>query len=366
MEKRIEKLRERLVSRPFDTLMVLVEENRRYLSGFTGEDTQFDESSGCLFVNASQILLATDSRYLTQAENECPHCQVYCYEKGLAKAMPEILGMLGTKKLGFEPVRLSVQDHQKIMTSLEEANAKVELVPASNIVEEMRVIKDEAEIDAMQKALAISEQALVRLMPTIQPGMTEKMLAWELEKAMREAGGDSLAFASIVASGPNSALPHHGVSDRPVREGEFLLFDWGCKKDGYCSDISRTTVVGPSLDEEMKKIFRTVREAQEMATRAVRPGVNSRDVDNMARRHIEEAGYGGKFGHGLGHGVGLAVHEAPRISPLASVDLRPGMVFTVEPGIYIPHWGGVRLENMVAVTEDGVRVLNSIGQFWDA
>ncbi|ACL02214.1 peptidase M24 [Desulfatibacillum aliphaticivorans] len=364
MEKRIETLRKLLAGQPFDTFMVMVEENRRYLSGFTGEDSQFDESSGCLFVNQDKVLLATDSRYTTQAENECPHCQVYTYEKGLAKAMPEILGMFETKKLGFEQVRLSYLIYQKIVESLDDAQFQATMVPSSDFVEQIRVIKDQSEIDAMQKALAISEQALVGLMPKIEPGMTEKALAWELEKAMRSAGGDSLAFPSIVASGPNSALPHHGVSDREVREGEFLLFDWGCKKDGYCSDISRTTVLGAPKDDEMKKIFQTVLEAQTMATQAVRPGINSRDVDNIARKHIEEAGYGGKFGHGLGHGVGLAVHEAPRVSPLASVELQPGMVFTVEPGIYIPHWGGVRLENMAAVTEDGVQVLNSIGQFW--
>lgn len=366
MEARIEKFREILHSQPFEALMILVAENRRYLAGFTGEDTQCDESAGCLFITCDKVLLATDSRYTTQAENECPFAQVYLYKNGLAKSLPEICGILGVTKLGFEMVRLSYFQYQRLMDGIEQSGADIELIPSFGLVEGMRVIKDRSEIEAMRKALRVAEKVITDLVPRLSPGMTENQAAWELEKGIRDSGGDSLAFPTIVASGPNSALPHAGVTDKIIEKGEPLLFDWGAKINGYCSDISRTLVLGEPADEKFKKIFETVKKAQQLATEKIRPGVNSREVDRAAREYIAEQGFQGKFGHGLGHGVGLAVHEDPRIGPQTNTDLVPGMVFTVEPGIYLPEYGGVRLENMVAVTEDGVEVLNSIGQFYNS
>ena len=178
-----------------------------------------------------------------------------------------------------------------------------------------------------------------------------------MEKGMREAGADALSFPTIVAAGTNSALPHAIPGDRVINNGEPILFDWGARLNGYCSDISRTVVLGKP-DSTFEKVFQTVLDAQRLATDAIKPGISSKAVDKVARDHIETKGFGGKFGHGLGHGTGLAIHESPRLSPLKDIVLEPGMVSTVEPGVYLPDWGGVRLENMIVVRNNGAEVLN--------
>jgi len=358
-KNRLSLLRKSLAEKKFDTLMVLIEENRHYLSGFTGEDTQFDESAGALFITSSKLILATDSRYELQAKNEAPLFKIVCYKEGLSKELPKIADMLGTKRFGFESVRVSHMQYTKMTEELKGAGMQLELVPAEDMVENLRLIKDESEIDTLKKALLIAESAFKHIKSTIKPGMTERQLAWAMEKEIREAGAQSLSFPTIVASGPNSALPHAIPSDRKIKAGEPILFDWGAKLDGYCSDISRTVVIG-APDETFKMVFSTVHDAQKMATDAVSPGISSKAVDKIARDHIEKSGFKGKFGHGLGHGTGLSVHEHPRLSPLKETTLETGMVFTVEPGIYIQGWGGIRLENMVVVRDDGVEVLNQI------
>ena len=355
---RIELVRKSLAENKIDTLMILVEENRHYLSGFTGEDTQFDETAGALFITESKLILATDSRYKLQAKNEAPLFKIVCYKEGLEKELPNIADILGTKRLGFESVRLSCKQHNKMVNELKFSGMKVELVPVEDMVENLRLTKDESEIDILRKALSLAESVFTRIKSTIKPGMTEKQLAWAMEKEMREAGAQALSFPTIVASGPNSALPHAIPSDRKLKTGEPILFDWGAKLDGYCSDISRTVIMG-APDEKFKKVFSTVRDAQKMATDAIKPGISSKAVDKIARDHIDKSGFKGKFGHGLGHGTGLAIHEHPRLSPLKNTPLKTNMVFTVEPGIYIPGWGGIRLENMAVVRDDGVEVLNT-------
>lgn len=363
MEKTIENrlllLRQSLTQNSFDTLMVIVEENRRYLSGFTGEDTQFDESAGALFITDSKLILATDSRYELQAKNEAPLFEIVCYKEGLEKELPNIANMLDIKRLGFESVRMSFMQYSKMAGELKSSGMQVELVPSEDIVENLRKIKSEPEIDALKKALSIAESAFKHIKSTIKPGMTERQVSWIMEKEMREAGAQSLSFPTIVASGPNSAFPHAISSDRKFKAGEPILFDWGARLDGYCSDISRTVIIC-TPDETFKKVFTTVHDAQRMAIDAIKPGISSKAVDKIARDHIEKSGFKGKFRHGLGHGTGLAVHEVPRISPLKDIKLEQGMVFTVEPGIYIPDWGGIRLENMVVVRDSGVEVLNQI------
>ncbi len=354
---RIEKLRLSLAENSIDTLLVLVEENRRYLSGFTGEDTQFDESAGALLINQDKLLLATDSRYELQAVSEAPLYDIVCYKDGLAKELPGILNELGTERLGFESVRMAFRDYGKITKQLDKVKCPVELVPVEDIVEKLRIVKEEGEIEALRKALSIAESVFTELLQHLKPGITEKELAWMMEKGMREAGADSISFPSIVAAGTNSALPHAIPGDRVINNGEPILFDWGARLNGYCSDISRTVVMGKP-DRTFEKVFQTVLDAQRMATDAIKPGMSSKAVDKVARDHIEAKGFGGKFGHGLGHGTGLAIHESPRLSPLKDMVLEPGMVSTVEPGIYLPDWGGVRLENMIVVRENGAEVLN--------
>jgi Xaa-Pro aminopeptidase len=357
--ERIKRLRELLPGTQNDTLLVLADENRRYLSGFTGQDTQYDESAGVLLITGNDLMLATDTRYELQARNEARLYKIVCYKKGLAEELPGLLKALGTKTLGFESVRLSVHQYRKISDAISEANLEVTLNPVEDLVEQLRIKKAETEIATLRSALSLAETAFSECVKKIKPGMTEKELAWIMEKGMREAGAEALSFPTIVASGPNSALPHAIPGDRRIRAGEPLLFDWGARLDGYCSDISRTVVIGEP-DDTFKKVFRTVLDAQHRAIDAIKAGVSSRAVDSIARDHIEKQGFGGMFGHGLGHGTGLAIHEAPRLSPLKDTVLEAGMVTTVEPGIYLGDWGGVRLENMVVVREDGAEVLNGL------
>ena len=359
IENRLERIRKSIFDSKLDTFMVLIEENRRYLSGFTGEDTQFDESAGALFITAKELILATDSRFELQASNQAPLFEIVCYKEGLVKLLPDLLKRLQTKRLGFESIRLSYSQYKKIVEQLNTANLEVKLVETNDLVENLRVIKEEIEIEATKKALTLAESVFSSFIKTISRGMTEKEAAWAMEKRMREAGADSLSFPTIVASGPNSALPHAIPGEREFKAGEPLLFDWGARLNGYCSDISRTLVIG-NPDETFQKVYHAVLEAQKRAIEAIRPGVSSKAVDEIARSYIDQMGFKDKFGHGLGHGTGLAVHEAPRLSPLKDTILEPNMVFTVEPGIYLPDWGGIRLENMVVVREDGVEVLNSL------
>ncbi len=356
---RLERFKKTLSKADFDTFMVSVGENRGYLSGFSAEDAQFDESAGVLFITDSRQILATDSRFTLQAESEASLFEVFRYKEGLAQVLAEILNDLHTERLGFESDRVSYAAYRKIAEALQSADLNVALIETADIVENLRVIKEESEIKSLKKALHIAELTFSRIVSEFKAGMTEKEIAWMLEKGMREAGAESLSFPSIVASGPNSALPHAIPGERRIRPGEPLLFDWGAKLDGYCADISRTLFIGRP-NQRFGKVYNTVYESQKMAIDAIGPGISSKKVDQIARDHIAQNGFGDNFGHGLGHGTGLAVHESPRLSPIKDVKLEPGMVVTVEPGIYISDWGGVRIENMVAVREKGAEVLNTL------
>jgi len=359
MQRRVDTLREKLIQTSHDVLMVLVEENRRYLSGFSGEDGQFDESAGALFITHDRLLLATDSRYELQAAKEAEAWDVFCYKQGVSKALPEITRMLNIRRMAFESKRVSFKHYTEMKKELEAAHSGVDLVPTENMVEDIRVVKQEVEIQATRRALAVAETAFEETVGLIHPGMTEKEVAWILEKNMREAGGESLAFPTIVASGPNSALPHAIPTDRRIKEGEPILFDWGARLNGYCSDTSRTIVLGEGGDL-FRQVFDVVAQAQKMAIKAIRAGAGTKAVDSLARKHIADNGFKERFGHALGHGTGLAVHEPPRLSPLSDTRLEAGMLVTVEPGIYLPDWGGVRIENQVVVRKEGAEVLNRL------
>ena len=359
IEKRLHRFRHLMSEAAMDTLLILVAENRRYLSGFTGEDTQFDESAGALFITQRHAILATDSRYELQARAEAPLYNIYCYRQGLAKALPEILADVNTRRLGFEENRLSVEQHRKFSEQMETEGLSVALTPARGLVETLRVQKEASEVEAIRTALHLAEDVFRKAAPAIQPGVTEQDVAWAIEKGMREAGAEAVSFPTIVASGPNSALPHAVPGRRRLKPGEPILFDWGARQNGYCSDISRTCCIGPP-DETFRKVFQVVHDAQQLAIDAIRAGVSTKQIDAIARRYIEENGFKGKFGHGLGHGTGLSIHENPRLSPLTDRPLEAGMVTTVEPGIYLPDWGGIRLENMIVVRQDGAEVLNRL------
>ncbi len=358
-DERIAQVRREIDRLNLDALMVTIAENRRYLSGYSAEDTQFDETAGALLITRDRLLLATDSRFELQAQREAPAFERFIYKQGLEKELPGILSSIDASRLGFESVRLSVKQLDDIRRALSRNGLSIETAATDGIVEALRIRKTRTEIEAIRRALALAESAFERVMEKIVPGRTEAELAWELERALRESGADALSFASIVASGENAALPHAVPGERKVAAGEPLLFDWGVRLDGYCSDISRTVFVGKP-DQTFHRVFDAVYEAQMRATDAIRPGISGKEVDRVAREHIQGAGFAGRFGHGLGHGVGLAVHEAPRLSPVRDDVLESGMVVTVEPGIYLPEWGGVRLENLVVVGENGPEVLNEM------
>lgn len=358
---RIAQLRKKLSALQIDTFLVLIEENRRYLSGYTGEDTRFDESAGALIITADELILTTDSRFELQAAKEAPLYDVVCYKKGLVKELPAILAQLKTKQLGIEGLRMSYNQYIKIGKEIEEHHLSVKMVDTVHLVEDLRIIKDDDEINAIKKAIDVAECDFYEFLRQLKQGVKEIEVAWDLEKKMRSAGAQSLSFPVISAFGKNSALPHAIPGTRILNPSEPLLFDWGARLNGYCSDMTRTVTLGKP-DEQFKKIFTIVYDAQQKAIDAIRPGVSSKRIDDIARNHIAEKGFKDFFGHSLGHGVGLAVHEPPSISPLIEKDitLKENMVFTVEPGIYLPDWGGIRLENMVRVTQDGVEVLNHL------
>lgn len=361
IKNRIEKLKNSFADADIDSMLVQVGENRRYLSGFTGEDTGFNESAGVLLISENALVLATDSRYEIQAQNEASGFEVICYKKGLSKELPAILQNLDTKKLGFEAGRMSCEQYDEICKQLSEKNLATRLVKTPGLAENLRQCKEESEIDRIRKSLHIAESAFSAFLENIVPGVTEAAAAWEIEKQMREAGAESVSFPVISAFGKNAALPHAIPAQEPLKEGIPLLFDWGSRLHGYCSDISRTITLGHP-DETFSKVFNAVYDAQQKAVDAVRPGAWTKQIDAAARDHLRKKGLDQYFGHGLGHGVGLAIHEAPSLSPVdeRNVQLEENMVFTVEPGVYLPDWGGVRLENMVVVRSYGAEVLNSL------
>ena len=325
-----------------DALLVLKPENRTYISGFTG-------SSGYLVVGKESDMMLTDFRYTEQAAAQCPGVTIIDYAPDLHVSLNDSLKSAGINRLGFEG---DFVPYATWVTLLEKLEA--DLVPCSGLVEKLRMLKDEDELVCMQKAAEIAEDALTEILHQIKPGVTEAFVAMELEIAMRRLGSQGLAFPIIAASGPRSSLPHGRASERKIMPGDFLTLDFGAMYNGYCSDITRTFVVGEATAEQ-RRVYETVQKAQLKTLSAVRPGIAGRDVDKVARDYITEQGFGERFGHGLGHGVGRMVHEGPSAGSKSEDTLAVGHVITVEPGIYIPEWGGVRIEDMVVVTEEGYR-----------
>ena len=360
IEQRVTRLRNELAKTDIDTLIIFSDENRRYLSDFTGEDGSYDESAGILIITQDHLALATDSRFETQAAREAEGYEIYCYKKGLAVELPGILKTLHSRTIGLESARLTHALFSRIEEEAEKTDLNCRFQAEDNLLKRLRIQKDEAEIKMIKKALAIAETSFLELRTMIHPGMTEKKSAWLLEKFMRQNGADALSFPVIAASGKNSALPHAIPGDRAFRTEEPLLFDFGARLNGYCSDTTRTLIIG-SPDDTFKEAYEVLDTAQQMAVDAIAPGIKCSDIDKIARDHINQSRFKDTFGHGLGHGVGIAIHEAPRLSSLDDSLLQAGMVVTVEPGIYLPRWGGIRLENMIHVTENGAEVLNTMG-----
>ena len=355
MIERATQLAAQLPERELDALLISAPENRRYLSGFTG-------SAGYLLVTPQRQVLFTDSRYTEQAGNQSPHFEVIQTQPGLDWLL-DMLKETGARKVGFESDDMTVASYNRVLGAIKEDEALngASLIATSGITDELRVFKDREELVELQKAIDASDRAMEAVCPTIQAGMTEKEVAWRMEMAMREFGADNISFDTIVASGPNGAMAHHRADDTIIQAGEPIVIDMGAQVNGYCSDITRTVVVGEP-DEMFHKIYGIVLGAQLTAINTVRPGLTGEECDALSRDIIAEAGYGDNFGHSLGHGVGLAVHEHPRVGPKAENTLKPDMVFTVEPGIYLSGWGGVRIEDIVILGDEGATPLSKAGK----
>ncbi|MBW1991606.1 MAG: aminopeptidase P family protein [Deltaproteobacteria bacterium] len=361
-EQRLAALRDLLAARDLEALLVAGPENRRYLSGFTAREEMFTESCGFLLVTARETHLLTDFRYREWAAGEAREFTVTVYQDNLGAALAELLQAAGIRRLGFESAYISFRNYERLVKQTAEAGWQGEWLPREGLVEELREVKTPEEVAAVRKALRLTEAVFTEVAAWLAPGLTERQVAWEIEKRLREGGSEGVAFAPIVAAGPNSARPHHQPTEKVLRPGEPIIIDMGARMEGYCADFTRTLILGEP-PERFKEIYTLVRRAQARAEAGIRAGLNSLEADALARDLLTQAGYGEAFGHSLGHGVGLAVHEAPSLSPYQerATRLKAGSIFTVEPGIYLPGWGGVRLEDMVLLETEGAQVLTELG-----
>jgi Xaa-Pro aminopeptidase len=342
-----------LAAQNLDAFLVTHPHNRRYLSGFTGEDMPPLDTAGVLLVTPYEAILLTDSRFDIQAADEFAGGTVRVRGPRLIESLAEQIRGLGVHRIGFEAQHLLYSHYEDLHTALPE----VELVPTRGLIDKQRTVKDEAELALLRHAVAISDQAFDEVSAQIQPGMTEKQVARLIEARMIELGAEGPAFSTIVASGPNAAMPHAIPGDRAIQAGEPIVIDMGARYHGYNSDMTRTIVLGEP-DARFKEIYNIVLRAHLDSEVAARSGVSGVAVDAAARDVIKAAGYGDNFGHGTGHGIGLEVHEGPRAAA-ASTDesLDAGVVISIEPGIYLPGWGGVRIEDLVLLGPDGAEML---------
>jgi Xaa-Pro aminopeptidase len=343
---RISRLRRFMKSGSSEALLVTRREDVRYLSGFTG-------SAGSLLIGSGKPCLITDFRYKLQAAKETSGVDVVIQKKDFFSALRDVAFEHGVKTLCFEESALTIDEWKKLRKQ------GLKLHGHREMLRHLRMRKDRDELASLRKAIRRAEISFQELLRRIKPGSTERELGLTLEFLMREKGARKAAFDTIVASGGNGAMPHASVSNRRIRRGDLVTIDFGAEADGYYCDITRTICVGKPTARQ-KEIHGLVLQAQEAAMRSVRPGISCKAVDSIAREIITNAGHGVHFGHGTGHGIGLMVHEGPSVSPLSRDQVEQDMVFTVEPGVYIPGWGGVRIEDMVLVTEQGRKILTSL------
>lgn len=349
MTTRVERLKALFPAREIDGVMITKAENRRYITGFTG-------SSGVVIVSGDRQVLVTDFRYLEQAAEQAPNFEIADGSSDMLGKVRDVVADLKIQKLGFEAAGMTYFEFQEYNNKL---SAVTTMVPQMHgIAEELRLFKDEEEISMLKRAAEMADAAFEHILTFIKPGLTELDVALELEYFMKKMGSEKNAFDFIVASGPRASLPHGVATTRVIQSGEFVKMDYGAVYKGYHSDITRTVVVGEPTDK-MLEIYSIVKRAQQSVLDQIKEGMTSAEADTIARNIIAEAGYGPNFGHGLGHGLGLEVHESPRVSFRDNTVLKEGMVVTVEPGIYLPQWGGVRIEDDVVITKGGCRILTS-------
>ncbi len=342
---RSEAVRKILVSNHLDGILFSSLENIRYLCGFTGSD-------GALVVTRTNSFFLTDSRYWTQSEQEVEGAKIVHYRKKM-EGIASLLSDLELRAVGFESAFLPFSAHQLLS---ERSSPGTRLIPLENEVRHIRTLKDKQELAILQTSIEIASEAFLHILELLNEGAVERDVAFEMESFMKRKGAEALGFDIIIASGKRSALPHGKASDKQIEKGDFIVIDFGSAFQGYHCDQTRTVVCG-SPSSEQQKVYRTVKEAHDKAIEKIRPGIPISEVDAAARDHIRSQGYSDYFGHGTGHGIGLAVHEDPVINGENKELVQEGMVFTIEPGIYVPDWGGVRIEDMVLVAPHGADVL---------
>lgn len=345
MKNRVLKLRAEMERLNLDAILIEESKNKRYISGFTG-------TAGSIIISKEKNILFTDFRYTQQAKNQTEDFEIV--EISRTNPITNFLKEMDMKRLGFEDDKMSFSTY----SNYKDALSSTEMIPLKGLMLDLRAIKDEKELEVIRQASKIADNGFKYILGFIKPGMKESDVALELEFFMRKQGATGVSFDFIVASGKRSSMPHGVASDKVIELGDFVTIDFGCVYNGYCSDMTRTIVVGKA-NEKQKEIYNIVLEAQLKVIEAAKANMSGIELDNIARQYIIEKGYGDKFGHGLGHGIGLDVHELPNVNTLGEKLLKPNMVISDEPGIYIEDFGGVRIEDLLIITEDGCEVLNS-------
>lgn len=350
MQERLQRLQAYRQQQQLDAILIKDRYNVRYFSGFTG-DTAY------LYISKEHRILLTDSRYTTWAQSQAEEFEIFEVnaQTGYAKKLQQLVEEEHIERIGFEDSKMIYAEVVRLQEEMEE---QVAWCPVSAGIDALRQIKDAQELECIAKAEAIGDKAFSHILDVLCEGITEQEAAWELEMAMHKEGADGLSFETIAVFGERTAMPHAVPGQRRLQRGEFVVMDFGCTYEGYCSDMTRTVVLGRA-DAQQKKIYNTVLQAQQTALQYIRSGVKCKDVDAVARKVIADAGYGSYFGHGLGHSVGLFIHESPACNTRDETILQTNMLQTVEPGIYIPDFGGVRIEDLVVIQPDGCRNLTS-------
>lgn len=353
MSSRLDNLRALLVEKGLDGIVITDQWNRRWLTGYTDYDHAPNESGGIALVGPTTAAMVLSSNNTAWASAEAPEFQVSDWTRPWTVGVAKTIKDLGWKRVGFEDQALIVSYFHELTKDL---GSVAELVPVGTATADLRMVKDAEEMQLLERAIAVTDHVFAEAAAAIRPGMTEAEIARRIEDAYVPAGADGIGFHTIVASGPHAARPHHKPGSREVQEGEPIIIDMGGQVGGYTADLTRTIWLGePS--EQLLKINAIVAEANLAVLNFVKAGMTGIEGDGLARDVITAAGYGDQFTHGLGHGIGLRVHEAPSMSKTASEPLPAGSVITVEPGIYIPGWGGVRIEDVIQLQNDGARVL---------
>ncbi|PFF10875.1 aminopeptidase [Bacillus cereus] len=344
MNIRITNIQKQLHKYRIDGLLITKKENRQYATGFTG-------SAGAVLISTDQAVFITDFRYVDQAKSQIKDAEIVMHKGNLEKEIAHQVSKLNIQKLGIEENNMTLQQYKNLQKYVQ-----AEMIQVCEIIENIRIIKDTPEIEIMKIAANIADEAFHHILTFLKPGISENTVRDELEFFMRKKGAASSSFQIIVASGVRSSLPHGVASNKIIERGDIVTLDFGALYDGYCSDITRTVVIGePS--EEFKKIYNIVLESLKRGTEAIKPGETAKRIDDITRNYITEHGYGQYFGHSTGHGLGLEIHEPLRLSQESKATLEEGMVVTVEPGIYIPNWGGCRIEDDIVITKDGYEVI---------